>query len=135
MSAERIDARDVLDPNAKTAVAFPALVVGHFVRSGPDVWDDYLFKPNDAGAGETVAVMADVPVQVEADGAVFRMRWHGEVLRLQWQPPDAGDAAAGDARARFLAGCVRPWGEDPGRGAAAVIAEKLSSKPPAPSMD
>ncbi|MFO1155328.1 MAG: hypothetical protein U1E43_00480 [Rhodospirillales bacterium] len=135
MAPERIDARDVLDPNAKTAAAFTATVVGHFVRSGPDVWDDYLFKPADPGAGETVAVMADVPVQVEAEGAVFRMRWHGEVLRLQWQSPDTGAAAADDARTRFLAACVRPWGEDPGRGAAAVIAEKLSSKPPPPSMD
>jgi len=135
MAPERIDARDVLDPNAKTAAAFPALIVGHFVRSGPDVWDDYLFKPAEPGAGETIAVMADVPVQVEPEGAVFRMRWHGEVLRLQWQPPASGPDAADDARTRFLAGCVRPWSEDPGRGAAAVIAEKLSSKPPRPSMD
>lgn len=135
MAAERIDARDVLDPNAKTAAGFSALIVGHFVRSGPDVWDDYLFMPADPAASDTVAVMADVPVQVEADGAVFRMRWRGEVLRLQWQPPDVGAEAADDARTRFLAECVRPWGEDPGRGAAAVIAEKLSSKPPAPSMD
>ena len=133
MATERIDARDVLDPNAKTAREFRARIVGHFVRSGPDAWDDYLFQP--AGAGETIEVMADVPVQVEPEGAVFRMRWRGEVLRLQWQPPDAEGDAESDARARFLAECVRPWGEDPGRGAAAVIAEKLTSKPPRPSMD
>jgi hypothetical protein len=42
MAAEHIDARDVLDPNAKTATAFAACIVGHFVRSGPDAWDDYL---------------------------------------------------------------------------------------------
>ena len=34
MKPERIDARDVLDPNAKTTVAFRARIVGRFVRSG-----------------------------------------------------------------------------------------------------
>ena len=135
MATERIDARDVLDPNAKTARDFRARIVGHFVRSGPDAWDDYLFQPADTGAGETIEVMADVPVQVEPEGAVFRLRRRGKVLRLQWQPADAEHDAGDDPRARFLAECVRPWGEDPGRGAAAVIAEKLTSKPPRPSMD
>jgi hypothetical protein len=63
------------------------------------------------------------------------MRRRGEVLRLQWQPPDGAPGAEDDQRTRFLAECVRPWGEDPGRGAAAVIAEKLTSKPPNPSLD
>jgi hypothetical protein len=134
-AAERIDARDVLDPNAKTATAFAARIVGHFVRSGPDAWDDYLFQPVASGSAETIEVMADVPVQVEPEGAVFRMRRRGEVLRLQWQPPDGAPGAEDDQRTRFLAECVRPWGEDPGRGAAAVIAEKLTSKPPNPSLD
>ena len=135
MAPERIDARDVLDPNAKTAAAFPALIVGHFVRSGPDVWDDYLFKPAEPGAGETIAVMADVPVQVEPEGAVFRMRRHGEVLRLEWQPQAGELGADADPQHVFAATRVRPWGEDPGRGAAAVIAEKLSQTPPKPSLD
>ena len=134
MAAERIDARDVLDPNAKTATALAARIVGHFVR-WPDAWDDYLFQPVASGSAETIEVMADVPVQVEPEGAVFRMRRRGEVLRLQWQPPDGAPGAEDDQRTRFLAECVRPWGEDPGRGAAAVIAEKLTSKPPKPSLD
>jgi len=133
MTTERIDARDVLDANAKTTEAFSARVVGRFVRSGPDVWDDYVFEVCDAT--ETVAVMADVPVQVEAEGARFRMRRQGEVLRLQWLPnPASGDADPPD-RTQFLATCVRPWGDAPGRGAAAVIAEKLSSTAPKPSLD
>ena len=98
MAAERIDARDVLDPNAKTATAFAARIVGHFVRSGPDAWDDYLFQPVASGSAETIEVMADVPVQVEPEGAVFRMRRRGEVLRLQWQPPD-GPASSPNASA------------------------------------
>lgn len=54
-----------------------------------------------------------MPVQVEPEGAVFRMRRRGEVLRLQWQP-DGAPGAEDDQRTRFLAECVRPW--DPGRG-------------------
>ncbi len=134
MTTERIDARDVLDPNAKTAKGFLARVVGRFVRLGPDTWDPYVFDPA-AASDETIEVMADVPVQVEADGAKFRMRWHSQVLRLAWVPTDADDTVEPDRLARFMAECVRPWGENPGIGAAAVIAEKLTSKTPKPSLD
>lgn len=133
MKPERIDARDVLDPNAKTATAFRARIIGHFVPSGPNAWDDYAFAP--VADGEAVDIMAEVPVQVETSGAAFRMRRHGEVLRLEWLPPDAGQPPGTDRRADFLADCVRPWGEDPGLGAAAVIAEKLSAHTPKPSLD
>ena len=80
MKVERIDARDVLDANAKTACAFAARTVGHFRRAGPNAWDDYLFES--IAGGEVLDVSAGVPVQVEPEGAVFRMRCHGEVLRL-----------------------------------------------------
>lgn len=133
MKPERVDARDVLDPNAKTARVFSARVVGHFVHSGPNAWDDYIFAP--LADGETFAVMADVPVQTEGASARFRMRRHGEVLRLEWQPQAGELAADADPQLVFAAACVRPWGEDPGRGAAAVIAEKLSETSPKPSLD
>lgn len=134
MKPERIDARDVLDPNAKTTEAFRARVVGHFVRSGANAWDDYVFQP--VGDGEPVDVMVGVPVQVETHGAAFRMRRHGEVLRLEWLPDAAHHPETGtDWRADFLARFIRPWGEDRGRGAAAVIAEKLSEHAPKPSLD
>jgi hypothetical protein len=41
---QRIDARDVLDVNARTAVSFRARVVGRFPRTGPNSWDDYVFQ-------------------------------------------------------------------------------------------
>ncbi|HQR59590.1 MAG TPA: hypothetical protein PK503_09635, partial [Azonexus sp.] len=88
-----------------------------------------------AASEETLEVMADVPIQVEVDGAVFRMRRHGDVLRLAWVPMNADCSNEADRRARFMSECVRPWGENAGIGAAAVIAEKLSSKTPKPSLD
>ena len=133
MKTERADARDVLDPNAKTSAAFRARIIGHFVRAGPNAWDDYVFEPVDGG--ELVDIMADVPVQVEADGTAFRMRRHGEVLRLEWLPDEADRPESTDRRADSLARFVRPWGEDCGRGAAAVIAEKLSEHSSKPSLD
>jgi hypothetical protein len=133
MTAERIDARDVLDPNARTACAFPARTVGLFRRSGPNAWDDYVFES--LVGGEAVDVKAGVPVQVEPEGAFFRMRYHGEVRRLAWQPvSEGGDCADADRlRTRFLAACVQPWGEDAGIGAAAVIAQHLRAGPKPPS--
>jgi hypothetical protein len=104
MSTQRIDARDVLDANARTAVNFRARICGHFRRTGPNTWDDYVFQPVENG--EIVDVLTDVPIQVESEGAEFRMRRHGEVERLVWHPAD-GEASGPDARARFLAECVR----------------------------
>ena len=132
MSTRPIDARDVLDTNARTAVSFHACIVGHFRRTGPDAWDNYLFHPLENG--EIVNVLADVPIQLESEGAEFRMRRHGEVERLAWQPA-AGETSGPDIRVHFLARCVRAFSEDQGIGAAAVIASKLRSTPPTPSLD
>ncbi len=133
MKPERIDARDVLDPNGKTAEAFRARVVGHFVRQGANAWDDYVFQP--IGGGEAFDILAGVPVQVETFGVEFRMRRHGEVLRLEWLADEADRPESTERRADFLARFVHPWGEDPGRGAAAVIAEKLAERAPKPALD
>jgi hypothetical protein len=140
MATERIDARDVLDTNAKTAVGFRARIVGRFRRAGPNAWDDYLFEP--LSGGELLDVLADVPIQVEAEEAAFRMRRRGEVERLVWEPGEGttggttgGTKRGSDLRARFLAQCIRPFSDDQGIGAAAVIASKLRSTPPKPSLD
>ncbi len=142
MSGRQIDARDVLDPNARTTRNFRARVVGHFRRVGPNAWDNYVFEPIAGGA--MVDVLADVPVEVEAEGTAFRMRRHGEVERLVWVPDAPEDGAPADAaggeetaerRARFLAECVRAFSEAQGLGGAAVIAGKLRSTPPKPSLD
>ena len=84
--------------------------------------------------GETVDVLADVPIQVESEGAEFRMRRHGEVERLVWHPAE-GETSGPDTRVRFLAKCVRAFSEDQGIGPAAVIASKLRATPPKPSLD
>lgn len=137
--SQRIDARDVLDPNAKTAQNFRARIVGHFRHAGPNAWDDYVFEP--IAAGETVDVLPDVPIEVETEGAAFRMRYHGEVERLVWEPDASAeplaenDPSAADMRTRFLAECVRAFSEAQGIGGAAVIASKLRSTPPKPSLD
>ncbi|MFO1128733.1 MAG: hypothetical protein U1E66_09950 [Rhodospirillales bacterium] len=132
MSIQHIDARDVLDANARTAVPFRARIVGHFRRTGPNSWDDYVFQAVENG--ETVDVFAGVAIQVESDRAEFRMRQHGEVERFVWEPVE-GEGCEPDARSRFLAECCRAFSEDQGVGAAAVIASKLTSTPPKPSLD
>ncbi|QLH40447.1 MAG: hypothetical protein HWD60_17980 [Defluviicoccus sp.] len=138
MSTLRVDARDVFDANAKTARNFRARIVGHFRRVGPNVWDDYIFEPIDGG--QTVDVLAGVPVQVEtqgveADDACFRMHRHGEVDRLVWESDQSGDDLPHDRRTHFLAECVRAFSEAHGIGGAAVIAGKLRSSAAKPSLE
>lgn len=134
MTGDRIDARDVLDANARTARSFRARICGRFRRAGPNAWDDYRFEAVTDGA--IVQVLPGVSVQVETSGAQFRMRWHGEVVRLEWQPEaeDGGTPVAdADRHRRFVAHCVRPFANAPGIGAAAGIAKALCStgrKPP-----
>jgi hypothetical protein len=122
----RVDARDVLDPNAQTKIAFAARVVGHFRPTGPNRWDDYHFVEE---PGETLEVLPGLPIQVEAHGVEFRMRAGGRVLRASWNPPDdVARALGGDAhglRRRFLAECIDGFAEARGQGAGAMIVRKL----------
>jgi hypothetical protein len=101
----RVDARDVLDANATTSRTVSGRVVGVYRRSGPDSWDDYLLVDEDGGA---IEVFAETLIQVEADGATFRMRRKGEVIRVRWSPEDGAPDAGEDLHARFLRSCVRP---------------------------
>ncbi len=100
----RVDARDVLDADATTSCAFAGRVVGVFRRSGPNSWDDYVLVDEDGGA---IEVFAETPIQVESDGASFRMRRKGEVIRVAWTPQGRGREPGDDLRARFLKSCVR----------------------------
>ena len=122
----RVDARDVLDPNANTRRAFRARVLGRFARTGPDPWDDYEYLEE---PGKELDVLPGIPIQLEEHGAEFRIRSRGRVVRAAWIPPaDAGSAPrAGDSalRARFLAECVDAFAEAAGQGAGAVIVRKL----------
>lgn len=104
----RLDARDVLDANATTARGFSGRVLGRYLRSGPNPWDDYVFAEEDGGR---IEVFAGTHVQLEADGAVFRMRRKGEVTVVAWIPGPGEAGEGSDLRARFVEICLR--GEDP----------------------
>jgi hypothetical protein len=124
---ERVDARDVLDPNARTRKAFRAHIAGCFERAGPNRWDPYEFVPE---PGAAVDVLPGIDVQVERSGVEFRMRSRGRVVRAAWEPtPDdlraMGRGGPIEMRKRFLAECVESFAEARGQGEAAFIARKL----------
>ncbi len=124
--ALRVDARDVLDPNARTRRAFQGRIVGRFRRGGPNTWDDYIYEAEDGGP---IDVLPGVPVQLERRGAEFRQRRRGQVVRVAWlAPPEVLAEVGTDARAlrrRFLAECVESFAEEAGQGPAAMIVRKL----------
>ena len=127
----RVDARDVLDPDAETRRPFRARVLGHFKPTGPNAWDDYVFVSS--SEGEELEVSPGLPVQLERRGPQLRLRREGRVLRLEWLP-DAAELSAfseedspSARRRRFVEPCLASFREAEGRGAAAVIAVKLGS--------
>lgn len=124
----RVDARDVLDPDAKTARGFRGRVVGHYRPCGPNPWDDYTFVVEDQGI---IDVLPGLKIQLEQRGARFRMRRQGKVVRVEWEPSDRDleKLSVDDIRERrrlFLAEYVESFDEAQGQ-AAAVIARKLDS--------
>lgn len=116
---ETVDARDVLDANARTCCAFRAKLLGHFRRAGPNKWAPYRFVP--ATDDREMDVLPLLKIQIEAEGAVFRIRSRGRVWRAEWIAPDTD----GDRRSQFLENCVTPYRNTPARGLKAVIAKKL----------
>lgn len=122
----KVDARDVLDVNARTTRGFHGVIVGHFHRVGPDVWDDYEYVQAPGGA---IEVYPGLEVQLEPSGCLFRMRSVGRVLMVAWDPQAQGGGPpehADASRERFVADFLEVFDEKPGYGAAAVIAKKLS---------
>ncbi|MFC1642263.1 hypothetical protein ACFL5O_06195 [Myxococcota bacterium] len=125
---ERIDARDVLDANAWTARPFLGRVLGYFVRTGPNSWDDYEYVRADEGS---IEVHPRLRIQMERRGPDFRMRLSGRVVRVRWMPgpSDPTDAALWtltQQREYFIHTCVQEYQEAPGLGAAAAIATRLT---------
>jgi hypothetical protein len=123
---ERVDARDVLDTDATTTRAFSGRLVGVFRRSGPDTWDDYVLVETDGGP---VDVLAGTPIQVETEGATFRMRRSGEVVRVTWTPGEAEGGA--DPRVQFLEAFVRRAGPTAEGNLAHWLYGQLDDKPKA----
>jgi hypothetical protein len=122
----RVDARDVLDADATTSRAFSGRIVGVFRRSGPNVWDDYVLADEDGGP---IEVYAGIPIQVEKQGALFRMRRHGAVVVVAWVPEDGTAGEDADLRAQFLSSCVLDEDPTPDGSFPAWLHHELSSKP------
>jgi hypothetical protein len=122
-----VDARDVLDANAKTCRVFQGRIRGYFRRTGPNRWDDYEYVAQDAGVSR---VLPGLRVQLEADGVEFRMRNQGKVMRVEWLPNDdekqqVDSLSPEERRVYFTENYLERFGEQRGLGAAAVIARKL----------
>jgi hypothetical protein len=126
--SRRVDARDVLDADATTRRAFAGRVVGAYRRSGPNSWDDYVLADEDEGP---IEVLAGTPIQVEKDGATFRMRRRGEVVRVEWVPEDGEPERGADLHARFLESCVTDEDPTPEGNLAAWLHRRLDEKPKA----
>jgi hypothetical protein len=126
----RLDARDVLDPDAETRRPFRARVLGSFRPTGPNATDDYVFVS--CSDGEELEVLPGLPVQLERRGAQLRLRREGKVLRLEWLPDpeelalllEENDSPS-VRRRRFRERYLASFREAAGLGAAAVIASKL----------
>ena len=126
----KVDARDVLDANAKVRRAFRGAVVGEFRRTGPNAWDPYELVRHGDGERREQEVHAGLRVQVEEVGTELRLRSDGRVLVVAWAPGDEDPASLREAshaalRAYFLQEIVEPFAALPGMGAAAVIARTL----------
>ena len=122
----RVDARDVLDADATTSRAFAGRVVGVYRRCGPDSWDDYVLVEEDGGP---IEIFAETPIQVERDGATFRMRRKGEVILVAWTPEDGGRGAGAEQHARFLKSCVGDEDPTPEGNLGAWLHGELKEKP------
>jgi hypothetical protein len=124
-----VDSRDVLDPNARIRRPLEARVLGRYHRTGPNEWDPYQLVDE---AGGPIQVLPGVEVQVEDEGAVFRIRQEGHVIRVRWDPGPEESAELQkrqlEPRQAFLADCVEDYQSPPALGLAAVIARKLFRK-------
>lgn len=124
-----VDARDVLDPNARTRAPFDARIVGHWERLGPDAWDPYALVASEGGP---VRVFAGVEVQLEPVETAFRMRLRGRVVQVAWSPgaEEAADIASlrTDTRSYFVSRLLEGYASPPALGVAAVVARKLNEE-------
>jgi hypothetical protein len=124
-----VDSRDVLDPNGRTRRALDARVLGHFRRAGPNAWDPYQLVEEAAGP---IRVLPGIMIQVEEEGAVFRVRQQGQVVRVAWDPSPEElaelERRRQQPREMLLAEYVEDYASPPALGLAAVIAQKLLRK-------
>ena len=127
-SKARVDSRTVFQPNARTKCSFSGHIVGHYRRVGPNSWDHYDLLSEDGGSTN---IYPAIKVQVETEGARFRMRKNGKVVVVEWTPTPEEKSAFGEhenenPRAAFLKRCIGSFKNKGGMGAAAFIAKSLN---------
>lgn len=144
---ERVKSSDVLDPTHVGSRRWRGEVLGHFRRLGPNSWDDYQFVRASASGSATTGdqcetrdskdappileILPQVPLQLEAHGAVVRLRSGGRVVRVRWlaDPEDErslGRAAeAAQIRRYFVDRYLQPLAGEAVLGAAGVVVKKL----------
>lgn len=116
----------MLDADATTSRTLTGRVVGVYRRRGPNAWDDYVLVDEDGGP---IEVFAGTPIQVEADGATFRVRRKGEVALVKWTPEEGEGGAGAHLHARFLGSCVRRQDPTQEGNLAAWLHRELERKP------
>jgi hypothetical protein len=125
---ERVNAKDVLDANARIKRTFTATITGYFRNTGPNPWDDHEFIRVEQG---TVETYPGCSVQLEEQGTRLRMLKEGRVIRIAWAPGDDDpesirNGSPGERRRYFVKTYLEAYDEAPGLGAAAVIVRKLT---------
>ena len=98
----------MLDADATTSRVVSGRVTGFYRRTGPNSWDDYELVVEDGGP---IEVYPDTRIQVETQGAAFRMRRKGQVIVVAWAPEPGAIEPGGDIREQFLTSCIND--EDP----------------------
>jgi len=87
---KQFKAKDVFKANAVTKADLDGAIVGRYVPTGPNKWDDLEFERDDTPENHTVP--ADSRIQVEPIGALpevlFRVRSGRKVLILRWKLTD-----------------------------------------------
>lgn len=128
MAKNKVDARDVLDPNARTKAPFRAQVVGHYRSTGPNAWDDFEYVEREGG---TIEVLAGLKVQTEPPLPRVRLRRRGQVQVVEWRPSPEEEAERKRARLGVFDFFARRHLEDysspPAWGLAAVIHRKMKN--------
>ncbi len=124
---EKVRSQQVLVATHTTKSSLTGTILGYFRRLGPNPWDDYRFVKDE---GAMLQLLPGVPVMLEPNGAVFRVRSRGRVVRVRYQPPqvtsDARSGSRSHARAALLEQLLTPISAPTLLGGAGAIAKKLN---------
>ena len=120
-----VESNRVLKPNARTLRSFEGQIIGSFRSTGANAWDPFAFV---AEGGGPIDVFPGIEIQLEDEGARFRMRAKGRVVVVVWSPAAEDGLADADPDARravFVERYVERFANKGGIGAKAFIARTL----------